>query len=69
MSPISSFRSRRGLEQKKWLVAEWGYTEKGRRAKYYKLTERGRKQLATEVSRWERYTQAVALILGAEGAR
>lgn len=57
------------LEQKKWLAAEWGYTEKNRRAKYYRLTERGRKQLATEASRWARYTAAVGLILTAEGTR
>jgi PadR family transcriptional regulator PadR len=57
------------LEQKKWLVAEWGYTDANRRAKYYRLTERGRKQLAMEASRWERYTAAVGLILAAEGER
>ena len=57
------------LEQKKWLAAEWGYTEKNRRAKYYRLTERGRKQLATETTRWARYTQAVELILASEAAQ
>ncbi len=57
------------LEQKKWLAAEWGTTEKGRRAKYYRITERGRKQLAAEASRWERYSTAMGLILAAEGAR
>jgi transcriptional regulator len=54
------------LEQKKWLAAEWGYTESNRRAKYYRLTERGRKQLAAESSKWARYTAAVGLILAAE---
>ena len=56
------------LEQKKWLTAEWGYTENNRRAKYYRLTALGRKQLVAEVSRWSRYTEAVAMILAADGA-
>lgn len=56
------------LEQKKWLVAEWGYTENNRRAKYYRLTALGRKQLVAETSRWTRYTEAVAMILAADGA-
>ena len=55
------------LEQKKWLAAEWGYTENNRRAKYYRLTALGRRQLASEVSRWTRYTEAVAMILAADG--
>jgi PadR family transcriptional regulator PadR len=56
------------LEQKKWLAAEWGYSENNRRAKYYRLTALGRRQLATEVSRWTRYTEAVGMILAADGA-
>jgi transcriptional regulator len=55
------------LEQKRWLDAEWGVTEQNRSAKYYRLTARGRKQLADEVSRWTRYTEAVGHILAAEG--
>lgn len=54
------------LEQKKWLDAEWGVTEQNRRAKYYRLTALGRKQLAAEVSRWTRYTAVVGYILNAE---
>ncbi len=57
------------LEQKRLLRAEWGLTEQNRRAKYYQLTERGRAHLATEVSRWTRYTAAVGRILAAPGAR
>ena len=57
------------LEQKQWLGAEWGYTEKNRRAKYYKLTALGRRQLAMELSRWNRYSEAMAMILAADGAR
>jgi transcriptional regulator len=56
------------LEQKKLLSSEWGMTEQNRRAKYYKLTERGRSHLAKEVTRWSRYTAAISQILAA-GAR
>lgn len=57
------------LEQKRLLRAEWGLTEQNRKAKYYRLTDRGRQHLAAEVSRWTRYTAAVARILAAEGVR
>ena len=57
------------LEQKRWLSSEWGLTDKNRRAKDYRITAKGRKQLAVETSRWSRYTEAVARILAAEPAR
>jgi PadR family transcriptional regulator len=57
------------LEERGWLEAEWGYTDSGRRAKYYRLTAPGRRQLATEMSRWSRYSEAVRLVLTTEGAR
>jgi PadR family transcriptional regulator PadR len=57
------------LEERGWLEAEWGYTEKGRRAKYYQLTPPGRRQLVTEVSKWSRYSEAMRLVLTAEDAR
>ena len=57
------------LEQKGWLDAEWGVTENNRRAKYYRITRLGRRQLAAEVTRWSRYTEAVGQILAAEGGR
>ena len=56
------------LEQKGWLEAEWRLTENNRRAKYYRLTKQGRRQLETELSRWSRYTKAVGMIIAAEGA-
>lgn len=56
------------LEQRGWLDSEWGYTENNRKAKYYRLTPQGRRQLAAEVSRWSRYTEAVGMILAARGA-
>jgi PadR family transcriptional regulator PadR len=57
------------LEEKGWLEAEWGYTDKGRRAKYYQLTPLGRRQLTAEVSKWAAYSEAVRLVLSAEGGR
>ncbi len=56
------------MEQKDWLSAEWGVTENKRRAKFYKLTARGRRQLTTQLSTWQRYVKAASLILSAEGA-
>ena len=51
------------LENKKLLAAEWGPTETGREAKFYKLTAKGRTQLKTETESWERLTKVVAAIL------
>jgi PadR family transcriptional regulator, regulatory protein PadR len=55
------------LEDRDWLEAEWKLTESGREAKFYSLTKKGRKQLAAEVSHWERMAEAVALILRTAG--
>jgi transcriptional regulator len=57
------------MEQRGWLDAEWGYTERNRKAKFYRLTAAGRRQLAAELSKWSRYTEAVGLVLEQEGAR
>lgn len=54
------------MEQKGWLAGEWGYTEQGRKAKFYRLTPQGRRQLTAELSRWDRYARAVGLLLAAE---
>jgi len=53
------------LERQGWLVAEWGYSENNRKAKYYELSRSGRQQLKTEVRSWERYVRAVSKALGA----
>jgi PadR family transcriptional regulator PadR len=55
------------MEEKGWLDAEWGYTDRNRRAKFYRLTSSGRKQLASELTRWSRYTSVVDLVLAARG--
>jgi transcriptional regulator len=53
------------LEKRGWLSAEWGDSENGREAKFYKLSAKGRRQLTTEEASWNRLSQAVALILDA----
>lgn len=51
------------MEQARWIVAEWGVSENNRRARFYRLTALGRKQLAAERENWQRVTGAVALVL------
>jgi transcriptional regulator len=53
------------MEAKGWIEATWGVSENNRRAKYYKLTPDGRRKLRTETKTWERYSEAVAKVLGA----
>ncbi|MGD2067081.1 MAG: PadR family transcriptional regulator [Gemmatimonadota bacterium] len=52
------------MRDRGWLESEWGVSEKGRRARYYRLTSAGRKALHDEDERWERYVEAVAKIAG-----
>jgi transcriptional regulator len=56
------------MEQKGWLDADWGLTDRNRKAKFYRLTPRGRQQLVAELSKWSRYTEAVGMVLAADGA-
>ncbi len=51
------------LEKRAWIEAEWGESESGRQAKFYKLSPLGRKQLAMEKASWRRLSDAVTLIL------
>jgi len=51
------------IEQAGWIGAEWGTSDNNRRAKYYRLTAVGRKQLAREQENWDRLTRAVAKVL------
>jgi len=55
------------LEQNGWIQAQWGTSELGRKARYYSITPRGRKQLTTEIDNWERATAFVARFLQASG--
>jgi PadR family transcriptional regulator, regulatory protein PadR len=51
------------LEKHKWVTAEWKQTESNQRAKYYKLTAAGRKQLASEQVRWQQLVEAIASVM------
>jgi PadR family transcriptional regulator, regulatory protein PadR len=51
------------LEAKGWITASWELSEKGKRARYYRLTPLGRKQLVSEQSKWETFARAMGLVL------
>jgi PadR family transcriptional regulator len=51
------------LEKRGWLASEWGESENGRQAKFYRLSVKGRKQLQSEESNWRRLAAAVTQIL------
>jgi transcriptional regulator len=55
------------LEDRKWVSSYWGASENNRKAKFYRLTAEGRKQLVRETSRWRQMTGAIGLVLGEEG--
>src|SRR6201981_3444056 len=55
------------LEKRGWLAADWGESENGRQAKFYRLSAKGRKQLAREESNWKRLAGAVVNILQSVG--
>jgi transcriptional regulator len=52
------------LEHQGWITADWGVSELGRRARFYRLTAAGRKQLETEFKDWQRMTAAINRVLG-----
>ncbi|HEX4748924.1 MAG TPA: PadR family transcriptional regulator [Bryobacteraceae bacterium] len=51
------------LEKRGWLHAEWGQSENGRQARFYRLSAKGRKQLTAEETNWERLSRAVTLVM------
>lgn len=51
------------MERKGWIEAEWGVSENNRRAKFYKLTRTGRKQLTTETANWAKLTAAIGQVI------
>ena len=51
------------LEKRGWLKSEWGVSEANQRAKYYRLTPTGRRQLAVEASKWERISTAIGRVM------
>ncbi len=57
------------LEKQGWLASEWKQSESNQRAKYYRLTPSGKKQLASERARWAQLVSAIAGIMRPEGGR
>jgi PadR family transcriptional regulator PadR len=51
------------LQQEGWVTTEWGVSKNNQRAKYYRLTAAGRRQLVAETSRWERFVRAITGVL------
>ena len=51
------------LEAKGWVAAEWALSDKGKRARYYRLTALGRRELESEQSRWQTFARAMGLVL------
>ena len=51
------------MERRRWIESEWGLSENNRRAKYYKLTTEGRRQLRAESSTWSMFSEAVSKVL------
>ena len=51
------------LEAKGWISAEWALSDKGKRARYYRLTALGRRQLESEQSKWQAFARAMGLVL------
>jgi len=63
VKPGSLFPALHRMEEQGWLAAAWGESENNRRAKYYKLTAAGRRQLEFETKRWSRISLAIARAL------
>jgi DNA-binding PadR family transcriptional regulator len=55
------------MEQQGWLVGEWSRSDKNRRAKYYRITGTGRRQLTAATRNWKKVTLAIARILATTG--
>jgi PadR family transcriptional regulator PadR len=54
------------LQQRKWITAEWGESDANRRAKFYRITRAGRKQLAEQRSYWARLSAVIGRVLAPE---
>jgi transcriptional regulator len=52
------------LEDRGWVSSYWGTSENNRKAKFYRLTAAGKRQLTSEMSRWRRMARAIALVMG-----
>ncbi|MDR3750976.1 MAG: PadR family transcriptional regulator [Terracidiphilus sp.] len=56
------------LEDRGWVSSYWGASENNRKAKYYRLTAAGRKQLVRETNRWRQMIRAIGLVMGEKAA-
>jgi PadR family transcriptional regulator, regulatory protein PadR len=65
VKPGSLFPALHRMEEQLWLVSEWGESENRRRAKFYKLTAAGRRQLSRETQNWQRIAVAIGRALQA----
>ncbi len=65
VKPGSLFPALHRMEEEGWLRSSWGESESNRRARYYQLTRKGRRQLQSEAKRWERISLAIERALGA----
>jgi transcriptional regulator len=65
VKPGSLFPALHRMEEAGWLASSWGESDNNRRAKYYRLTRAGQRQLATEAERWQRISLAMASALNA----
>ncbi len=63
VNPGSLFPALHKMEERGWLKSEWARTENNRRAKFYRLTAAGRRQLQTERQHWERLTFAIHRVM------
>jgi PadR family transcriptional regulator PadR len=63
VKPGSLFPALHRMEEEGWIASTWGESENNRRAKYYRLTRVGRRQLGTETARWGRISLAIARAL------
>jgi transcriptional regulator len=65
VKPGSLFPALHRMEEAGWLASSWGGSEKNRRAKFYRLTAAGRRQLKSETDQWQRISLAIASALAA----
>ncbi|MGH9717700.1 MAG: PadR family transcriptional regulator [Candidatus Acidiferrales bacterium] len=65
VKPGSLFPALHKMQEAGWLTSSWGESENNRKAKYYKLTKAGRRQLESETARWGRISLAIARALEA----
>jgi transcriptional regulator len=56
------------LQQRGWIKSDWGTSDNNRKARFYQLTNAGRRQLATETKNWERISAVMARLLGVQQA-